>query len=230
MQQMILWVVFYLSLPLRLYTNWIVVIALVIGVIKRYGIPKFNKEYLQRIMFDDNLQMLPYLGVVAVAAGGNLILYMPLCLHGFLEIAPLFNNLLRTKPNLPIISSAFFKDYIKKGVENRNQFVEMKSDMEVYIGLYLIVVWFLGWSSLLSIMMYWQIMRLRYMINANSKAAFARVNAKINNILAKPFIPGIVRTLYQKISGFIGSMADSEMNQAQGGAGGGGMFSKCSIF
>ena len=208
MPQMILWVVFYLSLPLRLYTNWIVAIALIVGVVKRYGIPKFNKEFLQRIMFDDNLQMLPYLGVVAVAAGGNLILYMPLCLHGFLEIAPLFNNLLRTKPNLPIISSAFFKDYIKKGVENRNQFVEMKSDMEVYIGLYLIVVWFLGWSSLLSIMMYWQIMRLRYMINANSKAAFARVNAKINMILAKPFIPGIVRSLYQKFSGFISSMGE----------------------
>ena len=179
-QQMILWVLFFLSLPLRLYTNWLVLLALAVGIIKRYGFPKFSKEYLQRIMFDDNLQMLPYLGVVAVAAAGNLILYMPLCLHGFLEIAPLFNDLLRTKPNLPIVSNPFFKGYIQKGVEHRKEFVDMKSDMEVYIGIYLIIVWFLGWSSLLSILMYWQIMRLRYTINANSKSAFARVNAKIN--------------------------------------------------
>ena len=117
---MILWVLFYISLPLRLYTNWLVFAAIVVGIVKRYGIPKFSKEFLQRIMFDDNLQMLPYLGVVAVAAGGNLILYMPLILHGFLEVAPLFNDLLRTKPNTPIISSAFFKGYIEKGVQHRS--------------------------------------------------------------------------------------------------------------
>jgi hypothetical protein len=110
--------------------------------------------------------------------------------------------------------------------------VELKADLEVYIGIYLIAVWFIGWSSLLSIMMYWQIMRLRYMINTQSKAAFARVHAKINLTLAKPFIPGIVRNLYNKLSGFLSSMAEAEMNQAAQGNGGGrgGMFSKCSIF
>ena len=70
-------------------------------------------------MFDDNLQMLPYLAIVAVAAGMNLILYMPIVLHGFLEIAPLFNDLLRAKPNLPIVSSQFFKENIEKGVRHR---------------------------------------------------------------------------------------------------------------
>jgi hypothetical protein len=99
--------------------------------------------------------MLPYLAVVAVAAGGSLILYMPLVLHGFIEVAPLFKDLLRTKPNLPIVSSPFFSNYIEKGVAHRTEFANMKADMEVYIGIYLIVVWFLGWSSLLSIMMYW---------------------------------------------------------------------------
>lgn len=116
---MILWVVFYFSLPLRLYTNWIVLAALIVGIVKRYGIPKFNKEYLQRIMLDENLQMLPYLGVVVVGAGGNLILYMPIILHGFLEVSPLFKDLLRRKPNMPIVSSSFMKDYIEKGVQHR---------------------------------------------------------------------------------------------------------------
>jgi hypothetical protein len=103
--------------------------------------------------------------------------------------------------------------------------------MEVYIGIYLIVVWFIGWSSLLSIMMYWQIMRLRYMINGNTKSAFGRVHARINALLSKPFVPGILRNLYLKVSGFLSSMAEAEINQAAGGnAGGGGMFSKCSIF
>jgi len=44
--QWILWVLFFLSLPLRMYTNWLVFGALLVGIIKRFGIPKFNKEYL----------------------------------------------------------------------------------------------------------------------------------------------------------------------------------------
>ncbi len=120
--------------------------------------------------------MLPYLGVVAVSGAGNLILYMPIILHAFLEISPIFNDILTRKPNAPILSIAMVKGYIQKGVQHKMQFIELKADSEVYIGIYLIVVWFLGWSSLLTIMMYWQIMRLRYMINVNTKSAFARVH------------------------------------------------------
>ena len=43
----------------------------------------------------------------------------------------------------------------------------MRSDIEVYIGLYLIVVWFLGWSSFIEIILYWQLMRMRYMMSYN---------------------------------------------------------------
>jgi hypothetical protein len=35
-------------------TNWIAFAALMAGIIKKAGIPKFKKEYLQSIMFDDN--------------------------------------------------------------------------------------------------------------------------------------------------------------------------------
>ena len=68
------------------------------------------------------------------------------------------------------------------------------------------------------------------MINAQSKAAFARVHGKINLFLAKPFVPGAVRSLYQKFSGYLSSFAEAEMNQQAQGGGRGGMFSKCEIF
>jgi hypothetical protein len=45
--QWILWVIFYVTLPLKMYTNWIALAALVVGVMKRYGMPKFNKAFLQ---------------------------------------------------------------------------------------------------------------------------------------------------------------------------------------
>jgi len=54
--------------------------------------------------------MIPYLGVVAVASGGSLLLYMPLVLHGFLEVAPTFKEMLQRNPNTPIISIGFLKN------------------------------------------------------------------------------------------------------------------------
>jgi hypothetical protein len=95
-----------------MYTNWIALAALVVGIMKRYGMPKFNKQFLQKIMLDENLQMLPFLGVVAVGGGNSMILYMPLVLHGFLEVAPTFNQMLQRNPNTPVISIGFLKKNI----------------------------------------------------------------------------------------------------------------------
>jgi hypothetical protein len=77
-------------------------------------------------------------------------------------------------------------------------------------------------------------MRMRYIININTKSAFARVHYKINQTLAKPFVPGILRNMYTKFSGFLAGMAEMEVNQAANGgqnAGGGrGLLGKCEIF
>lgn len=118
----ILWVIFYITLPLRLYTNWLALGALAIGIVKRHGIPKFNKEFLQKIMMDDNLQMLPYLGVVAVAGGTSLILYLPLVIHGYLQVAPLLKEILDRNPKALVISIEMVKKQILKGVQHKGQF------------------------------------------------------------------------------------------------------------
>lgn len=114
--QWILWTIFYLTLPIRFYTNLLLFAALAVGVIKRHGIPKFNKAYLQRIIVDENLQCIPYLGVVAMAGGAGFILYMPLILQGYLEVAPLFKEILDRKPNALILSTGLVKGYVMKGV------------------------------------------------------------------------------------------------------------------
>jgi Transmembrane protein 33/Nucleoporin POM33 len=233
--QWILWTIFYVTLPLRFYTNLLLFLALGVGVVKRHGIPKFNKAYLQRIILDENLQSIPYLGVVAMSGTANFILYMPLILQGYLEVAPLFKEILDRKPTALIISTNLVKGYILKGVQHRTQLHELKSDIEVYIGIYVIVAWFIGWTSILTIMMYWQIMRLRYMMSGAVQASFTRVNSKILAYLNHRMVPAIVRNLYLKVAGFLSGMVEAEMNQAANGGGAGaggisGMLSKCSIF
>ena len=47
---------FVLSTPLNLYTNWLGFFALLLGVIERHGKPKMNQQYLQIVMQDDDFQ------------------------------------------------------------------------------------------------------------------------------------------------------------------------------
>ena len=69
-------------------------------------------------MFDENLQTLPYLGIVAVS-DGSFLLYVPRVFHAFLEVAPIFKGILDRKPTAPIISTNLVKGYIMKGVQHK---------------------------------------------------------------------------------------------------------------
>ena len=101
--------------------------------------------------------------------------------------------------------------------------MELKHDLEIYLGIYLIVAILIGWSYFLQILVYWQFLRIKYAINYNAQAAFRRVDGKITSFLGNSFVPGLFRQLYQKIKSglaYLSSMDDPN-NQSR---------SSCSIF
>ena len=106
----------------------------------------------------------------------------------------------------------------------------MKHDIEVYLGFYMIAMTFIGAGSLVAIMLYFQFMRVRYMVNYGCQAAWKRMDDTIKkNVLDSPRCPSIVRTIYQKVKGFMISMVPDPQAEAArqaaagGGAGGGGI-------
>ena len=68
-------------------------------MIKKSGTPKFSKEYLQKVMFDDNFQLLGHMGVVVMIGTVNFVLYIPLLLMAYLELAPTGKQILYRNPN-----------------------------------------------------------------------------------------------------------------------------------
>lgn len=50
----------------------------------------------------------------------------------------------------------------------------MKHDMEVYVGIYITLGIFLGMSSIVTILIYWQMMRMRYLMSPACQQAYAR--------------------------------------------------------
>lgn len=75
--------------------------------------------------------------------------------------------------------------------------------MEVYIGIYLLITLFLGWTSLITVIVYWQLLRIKSLISYNTKAAFTRIDNTISGYLNRPACPGIIRLVYEKIKGVI---------------------------
>ena len=58
----------------------------------------------------------------------------------------------------------------------------MKADLEIYIGLYLIGAWFIRRSHIFGITIYWQTLRIRYMLGGSAKEAFNRIGSQVESL------------------------------------------------
>jgi hypothetical protein len=72
----------------------------------------------------------------------------------------------------------------------------MRGNSEVYVGIYAIIGILIGGSNIMSALFYWQMIRMRYMICPDLKAAFSKVNNDICMFLDYPVVPGGLRSAY----------------------------------
>ena len=112
------------------------------------------------------------------------------------------------KPNTPILSMDMVKNQIVKfsSPEAVSYATTIKSDMEVYCGFFLVVMVFMGGANFVSVVMFWQMQRMRYMMNMNTQLAFSRLDVKIVQWLT--YAPPIVGSTYGTIKGYLGGMVD----------------------
>ena len=217
----LLYVMFWLTLPFQGITNKILFAAWLTGLVYKQGFPKFSLDYLRAVIPDDHFQNLGYMAVVMFLGGGSIIIYSPIIVFIFIFASEVGIETLNKNPNTPILS--FFKDYMQKGVTGKNNFLSLKSDLEIYIGIYLVVGWFLGWSNIISIFFYWQYMRLKYMLNYSTQLSFRTMSSKIDGFVLGPNVPSIIQTIWSKFKDLCAWMVQFD----QPGA---GRPSMCTIF
>jgi hypothetical protein len=109
---------------------------------------------------------------------GGLFLNAPIIIAAALTLSTDLKKELDTYPSLPVVSMPQIKQYILKGAQNQNQeYMRMiKSDIEVYAGFYIIITMFIGANSLLAVFFFWQMMRMRYMMNPNLQGSFGKLD------------------------------------------------------
>lgn len=119
--------------------------------------------------------MIGFLSVASMSS--NLVMFMPIVMHGWLTCAQISTETLDTPFNLLLIAPV--KKVLDLATNNRNEYFKMKCDLEIYLGICLLLGWFIGLSQIVSIILYWQVLRVRYMINPPVQKAFGRLNRNI---------------------------------------------------
>jgi len=104
----------------------------------------------------------------------SFFLYTPILISVVLALCWEGKRILDRNPTTMILSNATVKTYVLKGAspQLQEQGRMIRANVEVYVGFYMVAGILIGMSSLVSAIMYWQMLRMRYMMNPVLQAAF----------------------------------------------------------
>ena len=166
----------------------------------------------------------------------NFFIHSPLLISAVLILSVEFQRILNRNPNAPVLSSGMVKDWVAKGSNSKMQEYArlVRADLEIYVGLFITGLIFLGQATLVSLFLYWQMMRLRFMMNVQTQMAFQRLDQKLMVYLNHPYCPGFANKAYTMLKGLLAGLVDTNATQQRVQQNGGGFMgalkSSCQIF
>lgn len=180
---------------------------------------KFSTEYLENLMQED-VAFMPMIAVAVLMPGIHdavyIVVLLPFMITGALSLAIICKN----SPKAPV----FIKGPMSAlaDVSIRYALLQARADSEVMLGFILIVGVFTQLNNPMHPLLYWNVMRMRYIMMPWTQASFRKIDGLLNPVLGK--IPGI-STIYSKFKNLLHSFADVSSQQTGAGAGGMG----CSV-
>jgi hypothetical protein len=211
-----LWGFFLFTIIYHYHTLKIVSLALLVRVLRRVGLPKFQMIYAQQLFLDEHFQILLY-ALLFMIDRLNIFILIPLGITAILNLAEFFRS------NHRIFKSII--PYTDKIINKRVELALARANAEVAIGFFLFLGIFLGLNSFLIPIFYWQYLRFKYIVNEDTKISFRKLNNFADKIKNHPSTPGPIKFIIDKIQQFASFMGRTE--SAPGQAAGG---QNCTIF
>jgi hypothetical protein len=110
--------------------------------------------------------MLGILSIASSAGSLSMICWAPIFIHAALICAWISNDVTHVSIiYLKVIEVMRKIGILKKVSDNQSYLWTMKHDLEAYMGVYLTLGIVFGISSILTTLLYWQIMRMRYLMS-----------------------------------------------------------------
>ena len=85
----------------------------------------------------------------------------------------------------------------------------LKSDIEIYVGFFLVACIFIGRTNMIAVFSFWQMMRVRYMMSIQTQMAFSRLDQSTQVYLQHPYCPAMLLGVYMKAKGLLVGMVDT---------------------
>lgn len=212
-----------------------------------HGLPKWQAAYAQRLVLDPATQSLFFCLVFWVSAPHGLAL-LPVMLveavHLFAYLSALLDVLglganplvtaVKTKALLPL-AAAVIRDPQFPSLAPQTKWARLyqrvplvAANLEVALGLALLLELLTPARNVLLLVLYWQVLRVRYMISQPLQEASRQLHVALLTLVSHPRCPAVIGSLYTKVHAFAAKMVDVSPPQ-QGGAGPGGLASRCTV-
>ena len=156
MANLLCFVLFFCLYPMGFYTKTLCGIANMLALMRKCGKPRMDMQYVQGIAQHEEMLNLTYL-MSTIPSGTNILIMMPLLISGGLFLCMEFKKILDVNPNTPGLSIGAVKDNIMRGsgIDIQDAGRVLKHDIEIYVGIYLVVGIFIGASNMIGAFSYW---------------------------------------------------------------------------
>ena len=209
---------FIASFPFKYRTALLGILSFLVRTIRLVGIPRFDVSYLQAFIMNDSCHTLLFT-MQTLTDRLNYYMMLPVAVSAIIALCD----------NLKTMDLTLGKQYIELINNKKEDLIQSKSYIEVAIGFVSIAGIFLKINSILTTIIYWQLMRVRYTINPYIKKSFSDLNSLANNIKNNQNCPGLVKFVVEKIQWVFNLMGNLN-NPAQAKGNNGQGRSMCSIF
>jgi len=193
---------FVVITPARAYRSIITASAMCYGYFlkSRHGMPRFSQDYAQLLFTDENTFHFVY-PVMCFIMKPGLIWLSPLLLRSLPLANTQLKKLMFTKMHWMYVRCKPIFKYIDQRKVNFNSSSGL---LEVWIAIMMIPgALVFKFNSFIQAMIFWQYMRMKYMMNESCKYSFRKVNADIRGRL-----PASILVYYDKLAGYLHGMGD----------------------
>lgn len=196
------------------------------------GRPQFNQWYAQRVLQNgESTNLMAALALLACRPSPFGML--PLLCRSTIGGVGQLGKLIRKK-----MPSLFEKvAWVFQPVWDRQGLIlDFAPVLEVYYAIYLVVVWPFGRSSFLSVFLFWNFLRMKYIFSNKCKVAFSKVRQSLQGYISRvpmiqPYFDKLCNYAYSYVD--VAQMQQQYQQQQAGGGSSGGMMSslreKCTI-
>jgi len=163
----------------------VLIAAFFLEILAKYGL-KIDSAYLYNVLLDD-VGPLPIMMVTQLTPGAHPCIRVVALISPFLTAFLSYCQICKAHAKIPKLIRDFFSPVADMAA--RYKVMQVRADVEVVLGVVLVLGALTMRAAPISVLLYWNVMMMRYMMNPFTQATFRKTDEVLNPVLSK--VPGI---------------------------------------